>query len=93
MENNIDVRGIMANETKLAETAARKPKGGDFIKNKPYDIKPVLERISIITDSYNELTKYINLTDTSTITAAEMIAFNNIAKAYENALLTMKALI
>ena len=93
MENNIDVRGIMTNETKLAEAAARKPKGGNFISDTPYDIKPVLERIAIVADAYNELKEYINATDRTMITEEEKLCFNNIAKAFENALLTMKALI
>lgn len=90
---NINVKEVMGNKAIESKPVDRKPKDGNFIKDKPYDIKPALERISIITDSYNELKEYINLTDTSMITDAEMIAFNNIAKAYENALLTMKALI
>lgn len=90
---SINVKEAMKGKSVESKPISRKPKDGDFIKNKPYDIKPVLERISIITDSYNKLKEYINLTDTSTITEAEKIAFNNIAKAYENALLTLKALI
>lgn len=90
---SINVKEAMKGKSVESKPISRKPKDGDFIKNKPYDIKPVLERISIIADSYNELKECINLTDTSMITEAEIIAFNNIAKAYENALLTMKALI
>lgn len=61
------------------------PKGGSFIKEKPFDPQPVIERVAILTASYEELEADINATDTSSITVAEAAAFNELKKAYQAA--------
>lgn len=90
---NVNVKEAMKGKLVESKPISRKPKGGNFISDTPYDIKPVLERIAIVADAYNELKEYINATDRTMITEEEKLCFNNIAKAFENALLTMKSLI
>ena len=70
-----------------------KPKGGNFIQNKPYNINPVLERIAIITETHDKLKADINATDTAMITVKEVIAFNALAKAFEDVLSVSKELL
>ena len=70
-----------------------KPKGGNFIQNKPYNITPVLERIAIITETHDNLKAEINATETSMITVKEVIAFNALAKAFEDVLTVSKELL
>lgn len=70
-----------------------KPNGGNFIQNKPYNITPVLERIAIITETHDNLKAEINATDTSMITVKEVIAFNALAKAFEDVLAVSKGLL
>lgn len=72
---------------------AGKPKGGNFIQNKPYNINPVLERIAIITETHDNLKAEINATDTAMITVKEVIAFNALAKAFEDVLTVSKELL
>lgn len=80
--------------TQAAEAVtAGKPKDGNFIQNKPYNITPVLERIAIITEAHNNLKADINMTDTSMITVKEVIAFNALAKAFEDVLTVSKELL
>lgn len=70
-----------------------KPKGGNFIQNKPYKINPVLERIAIITEAHDKLKADINATDTTMITVKEVVAFNTLAKAFEDVLTASKELL
>ena len=60
-----------------------KPKSGGFIKDKPFDVQPVLERISILQEVYKDFENRINATDTSMITGTEIAAFNQIALEFE----------
>lgn len=77
--------GTVEAETTMLTMEEVKPKGGDFIKAKPVDIQPMLQRIAILNSTFEEFDISINATDTSGITADEVRAFNEIAKAFENA--------
>lgn len=83
---------LMNTQATEAVTAG-KPKGGSFIQNKPFEINPVLERIAIITEAHNNLKADINMTDTSMITVKEVIAYNALAKAFEDVLTVSKELL
>lgn len=83
---------LMNTQATEAVTAV-KPKGGNFIQNKPYNINPVLERIAIITETHDNLKAEINATDTAMITVKEVIAFNALAKAFEDVLSVSKELL
>lgn len=85
LEIQADVLPDVDKKTSLLTMEAVKPSGGDFIKDKPFDIQPVLQRISILHEAFNDLDAEINATDTSRITDDEMNAFNDIAKAFERA--------
>lgn len=61
------------------------PAGGNFIKEKPLDSQPILERVAILDASFADLETAINATDTSRITIAEAAAFNGIKRAYQAA--------
>lgn len=69
------------------------PKSGSFIKDKPYDTQPVLQRISILTEEHQVLMERINLTDTSMITDREINAYNALSVAFEEALKISKDLL
>ena len=83
---------LMNTQAAEAVTTGR-PKGGNFIQNKPYNINPVLERIAIITETHDNLKAEINATDTAMITVKEVIAFNALAKAFEDVLNVSKELL
>lgn len=83
---------LMNTQATESVTASR-PKGGNFIQNKPYNINPVLERIAIITETHDNLKADINMTDTSMITVKEVIAFNALANAFEDVLSVSKELL
>lgn len=83
---------LMNTQAAEAVTTGR-PKGGNFIQNKPYNINPVLERIAIITETHDNLKAEINATDTAMITVKEVIAFNALAKAFEDVLSVSKELL
>ena len=68
-------------------------KSGSFIKDKPYDTQPVLQRISILTEEHQVLMERINLTDTSMITDREINAYNALSVAFEEALKISKDLL
>ena len=84
-----ELMGTNATET----VTSGKPKGGSFIQNKPYNITPVLERIAIITEAHDNLKEKINATDTAMITVKEVVAFNALAKAFEDVLTVSKELL
>lgn len=67
----------------MAEPVA--PKGGDLVKEKPFDPQPVLERLSVLNASFDQLEKGINATDTSRISVREAAALNELKKAYQAA--------
>ena len=69
------------------------PKSGSFIKDKPYDTQPVLQRMSILTEEHQVLMERINLTDTSMITDREINAYNALSVAFEEALKISKDLL
>ena len=83
---------LMNTQAAEAVTTGR-PKGGSFIQNKPYNINPVLERIAIITETHDNLKAEINATDTAMITVKEVVAFNALAKAFEDVLSVSKELL
>lgn len=61
------------------------PKGGGLVKEKPLDSAPILERVAILDQSYEQLEQAINATDTSRITIAETAALNALKRAYQTA--------
>ena len=93
MSNNMDIKTMVENakeemksKTPLLAVETVEPKGGSFIKEKPFDAQPVLERVSILTASYEMLEADINATDTSRISVTEAAAYNEIKKAYQAAI-------
>ena len=93
MSNTMDIKTMvdnareeMKNTTPLLSMEPVEPKGGSFIKEKPFDAQPVLERISILTASYEMLEADINATDTSRISVAEVSAYNELKRAYQAAM-------
>ena len=81
-----DAREEMKNVTPLLSMEPVEPKGGSLIKEKPFDPQPVLERISILTASYEALEEDINATDTSRVSVTEAAAYNEIKRAYQAAI-------
>lgn len=81
-----DAREEMKSTTPLLTMEPVEPKGGSLIKEKPFDPQPVLERISILTASYEMLEADINATDTSRVSMAEAAAYNELKKAYQAAI-------
>lgn len=93
MSNTMDIKTMidnareeMKNTTPLLSVEPVEPKGGSFIKEKPFDAQPVLERVSILTASYEMLEADINATDTSRISVAEVAAYNDLKRAYQAAM-------
>ena len=93
MSNNLDVKTMVEaareeakNLSPLLSVEPVEPKGGSFIKEKPFDAQPVLERVSILTASYEMLEADINATDTSRISVAEVAAYNDLKRAYQAAM-------
>ena len=93
MSNTMDIKTMvdnareeMKNTTPLLTIEPVEPKGGSLIKEKPFDPQPVLERISILTASYEMLEADINATDTSRVSMAEAVAYNELKKAYQAAI-------
>lgn len=93
MSNNMDIKKMvddareeMKNTTPLLSVEPVEPKGGSLIKEKPFDAQPVLERISILTASYEALEADINATDTSRVSVTEAAAYNEIKRAYQAAI-------
>ena len=93
MSNTMDIKTMvdnareeMKNTTPLLSMEPVEPKGGSLIKEKPFDPQPVLERISILTASYEMLEADINATDTSRVSMGEAIAYNELKKAYQAAI-------
>lgn len=93
MSNTMDIKTMvdnareeMKNTTPLLTMEPVEPKGGSLIKEKPFDPQPVLERISILTASYEMLEADINATDTSRVSTAEAAAYNELKKAYQAAI-------
>ena len=93
MSNNMDIKKMvedareeMKNVTPLLSVEPVEPKGGSLIKEKPFDPQPVLERISILTVSYEALEEDINATDTSRVSVTEAAAYNEIKRAYQAAI-------
>ena len=93
MSNNLDVKTMVEaareeakNLSPLLSVEPVEPKGGSFIKEKPFDAQPVLERVSILTASYEMLEADINATDTSRVSMAEAAAYNELKKAYQAAI-------
>ena len=93
MSNTMDIKTMvdnareeMKNTTPLLTIEPVEPKGGSLIKEKPFDPQPVLERISILTASYEMLEADINATDTSRVSMAEAAAYNELKKAYQAAI-------
>lgn len=93
MSNNMDIKTMvdnareeMKNTTPLLSIEPVEPKGGSLIKEKPFDPQPVLERISILTASYEMLEADINATDTSRVSMGEATAYNELKKAYQAAI-------
>ena len=93
MSNTMDIKTMvdnareeMKNTTPLLTMEPVEPKGGSLIKEKPFDPQPVLERISILTASYEMLEADINATDTSRVSMGEAAAYNELKKAYQAAI-------
>lgn len=93
MSNSIDIKTMVEDAKEEAKDLGPlltmepvEPKGGSLIKEKPFDPQPVLERISILTASYEMLEADINATDTSRVSMAEAAAYNELKKAYQAAI-------